>query len=68
MKRRALKKRYGRAAYGDRRDYPKIELYYKGLYYGTTTWSKTCREAREKCIAENPHLDPSRVKAYKASR
>ena len=68
MKRRALKKRYGRAAYGDSRDYPKIELVYAGKYVGTTTWSKTCREAREKYIERHPHLDPSKVKAYKVSR
>ena len=68
MKRRLLHKRYGRATYGNKRDYPKIELVYAGKYVGTTTWSKTCREAREKYIERHPHLDPSKVKAYKVSR
>ena len=64
--RRALRRRFGMAlAYGDKRDYPKIELIYAGKYVGTTTWSKTCREAREQYIKRNPHLDPSKVKAEK---
>jgi hypothetical protein len=40
-------------AYGDKRDYPKINLYYVGKYKGrnqmnyagTTTWSKDTKEA-----------------------
>ncbi len=40
-------------AYGDKRDYPKIDLYYVGQYKGrnqlnyvaTTTWSKNLKEA-----------------------
>jgi hypothetical protein len=67
MKHRRLRRRYGRA-YGDKRDYPKIELVYGGVYKGTTTWSKTCREAREKFIERHPHLDPSKVRAYKVRR
>ncbi len=33
--------------YGDKRDYPKIELFSKrtGKYLGTTTWSRTVKEA-----------------------
>lgn len=38
-------------AYGDKRDYRKIDIYRKGTkvtppkYIASTTWSKTCREA-----------------------
>lgn len=43
-------------AYGDKRDYPKIDIYvaseghYK--YVGTTTWSKTLKEAKAKYWAD----------------
>ena len=36
--------------YGNKRDYPKIDLYYLGDYYGTTTWSKTCKDAVKHCL------------------
>lgn len=75
MKRRRfkLRRRYGRStSYGDKRDYPKIELYYDGEYKGTTTWARTCREAKEKFIQAHPRIggymhpiDPSKVKAFK---
>ena len=64
---RALRRRFG-MSYGDKRDYPKIELVYAGKYVGTTTWSKTCREAREKYIELHPTCDASKVKAFKVSR
>jgi hypothetical protein len=32
-------------AYGDKRDYPKIDIYVDGNYRTSTTWSRTCREA-----------------------
>ena len=32
---------------GEKRDYPKIDLYYDGHYKATTTWSRTCAEAKE---------------------
>lgn len=28
-------------AYGDKRDYPKREIYLNGVYVGTTTWART---------------------------
>lgn len=31
--------------YGDKRDYPKIDIFYDGVYNYTTTWSRTCKEA-----------------------
>ena len=33
-----------------RTDYPKIDLFFNGDYYATTTWSKTCKEAVKNCI------------------
>jgi hypothetical protein len=47
----------------NRRDYPKIELFYGGKYVGTTTWARTVREAKERYIASHPGIDPSKVKA-----
>lgn len=51
-------------SYGDKRDYPKIDIYAKtfngirhvkaGKYLCTTTWSKTCRDAVERYIERNP--------------
>jgi hypothetical protein len=35
--------------YGDRRDYPEIDLYAGGRYLCSTTWSRTCREALQRC-------------------
>jgi hypothetical protein len=40
--------------YGDKRDYKKIYIFVKNmangqfLYKATTTWSRTCKEARER--------------------
>ena len=31
--------------HGDKRDYPKIDIYVDGTYDGSTTWCKTCKEA-----------------------
>lgn len=39
--------------YGDKRDYPKIDVYVNGQYECTTTWAKTCKEAKEKFIDAN---------------
>jgi len=35
-------------AYGDKRDYPKIDIYAQGIYQCSTTWAKSCKEARER--------------------
>lgn len=32
--------------YGDKRDYRKIDLFYNELYICSTTWAKTCKEAK----------------------
>jgi len=34
--------------YGDKRDYKPIRLYHDGEYVGTTTWSRTLKEARDR--------------------
>lgn len=34
-------------SYGNKRDYRKIDIYRDGVYVCSTTWAKTCREARE---------------------
>lgn len=34
-----------RSDYGEKRDYPKIDIYVRGKYSGTTTWSKNLKEA-----------------------
>jgi hypothetical protein len=47
------------AEYGAKRDYPKIELYLHRpagwTYMATTTWSRTCREAKAKFCEANGH-------------
>lgn len=41
--------------YGDKRDFPKIDLYTRQpegfVYVACTTWARTCREARERYAA-----------------
>lgn len=49
------------ASYGTKRDYPKIEILVDGEYKATTTWSQTCKEAKEVYLKTNPDLDPSQV-------
>lgn len=41
-------------AYGDKRDYPKIDIMVKGRYVCSTTWVKTCREAKERFLECRP--------------
>lgn len=45
-------------AYGDKRDYPKIDIYVKvgkeSIYLATTTWSKTCQQACDMYRKNNP--------------
>lgn len=55
--------------YGNKRDYKKIDLFTKGkgicnqwVYYATTTWAKTCKEAKQRFITEH-QLDSTQVKA-----
>ena len=34
--------------YGDKTDYPKIEIFVNGNYVATTTWAKSIKQARQK--------------------
>ncbi len=57
-------------AYGDKRDYRKIEIFVNGKYIATTTWSKTCKEAKRRFLNDHPMgrgVSPSVVKAWFAS-
>ena len=47
--------------YGDKRDYPKIDVYVNRSYRGSTTWCKTCKEAVERYIAKG-YAMPARAK------
>jgi hypothetical protein len=44
------------AAYGDKRDYPKIEIFVNGVYKATTTWAKTVEEALTRYKEANPEV------------
>ena len=37
--------------YGEKRDYPKIDIYRDGAYVGSTNWSRTLREAKDRYLA-----------------
>lgn len=53
-------------AYGDKRDYPKIDIFLDGKYEGTTTWSRTCADAKEKYLVNmiKEKYDPDRVTCH----
>ena len=56
-------------AYGDKRDYRKIDIYLRrphGLtYLASTTWASNLREARERYAATRPNdYGPSDLAAY----
>lgn len=40
--------------YGDKRDYGVIDVYVKGKYRCSTTWSKSLTEARAKYLEAHP--------------
>lgn len=48
--------------YGDKRDYPKIEIFVGGEYRGTTTWAKNLREAIQH-YAEANKMSPNEIRA-----
>ncbi len=57
------------SAYGDKRDYRKINLYVQlgksdaYVYQGSTTWAATCKEAKARFLLNNPQLKPEQVAA-----
>jgi hypothetical protein len=57
------KKRH--ASYGDKRDYPPIDLFYKDRYVGTTTWARTLAEAKDKYWEKHQHCDFSMLSAQR---
>lgn len=51
-------------SYGDKRDYKRIDLILDGRYVATTTWSRTCKEAKAIALKNAPvWIDPKRLKA-----
>jgi len=57
--------------YGDKRDYKKIDIYLRNLrgmyaYECSTTWSKTCKEAKQKFLYRHNYLDATQVRAVYA--
>jgi len=54
-------------AYGDKRDYPKIDiLSHDGKYLCSTTWARTIREAEQRYVAAHPEHIP--VRAVRAGK
>jgi hypothetical protein len=47
--------------YGNKRDCPKIDIFYNKRYACSTTW------ARERWLLKNPTAKPELAKAHKAS-
>lgn len=48
--------------YGDKRDYPKIDLYLNGKYVCSTNWSKTLKDAKQ-VYADKTKVNPKAIKA-----
>jgi|GEM_PF-4223706 len=44
---------------------PKVDIYVGGIYQGSTNWSRTCKEAKEKYVTNNPNVNPDTVKCVK---
>ena len=40
--------------YGNKRDYPKIDIHINGVYVCSTTWSRNVKEAKSKFIETHP--------------
>ncbi len=55
----SVRPRYPR--YGEKRDYPKIELHRGGAYVSTTTWARTCKEAVARYAETHPGAAPVRA-------
>jgi hypothetical protein len=62
--RRPEEERKGKsAAYGDRRDFPKIDIFVSGKYVASTTWASNIKEAIQKYEEKNPGPWAGEVKA-----
>ncbi len=51
--------------YGDKRDFPKIDIYFMGSYQCSTTWARTLKQAKESFMNKSGLKDKSIVKAKK---
>jgi len=49
--------------YGTKRDFPKIEIYRQGHYVCSTTWAKTCKEARARFLSVRSYETPGAITA-----
>jgi len=49
--------------YGDKRTYPKIDLYVDGKYLCSTTWARTYKEAIERLLKKLPKYNGRKVTA-----
>ena len=47
--------------YGDKRDHKEIQIFHKGKYMATTSWSKTAKEAKERYLRAHPEHTASDV-------
>lgn len=57
------------APYGAFRDFRKINIFVNGVYAGSTTWARSCKQAVEKFNEHHPQLNHeiSRVRRITAS-
>lgn len=49
--------------YGDKRDYKKIDIYVNGKYDISTTWAKTCKEAKQRYKEAYPEFEGVKITA-----
>ena len=49
--------------HGDKRDYPKIDIYVNGQYACSTTWAKTLKEAIQKYMNTKGFIPRNKIKA-----
>ncbi len=52
-----------RTDYGNKRDYRKIDVFRHGVYVCSTTWAKSCKEAKHYWLHKNPLIDSKTVTA-----
>lgn len=52
--------------YGDKRDYPKIDIYVHGKYACSTTWARTCKEAVDRYMASKGFISLNKIEAVKS--
>lgn len=56
-----------RQNYGEKRDYRKIDIYWRKLYKASTTWAESCKEAKEAFLIKHNNLNQNEVKAFFAN-